>query len=327
MRRSCLPCRRLAFFLLILSPAAHAADDARTWLMKMNQAAHTLNYSGSFVYQHGDQLESMRIMRNVQGGVVRERLLSLNGAAREVIRTNQEVRCYLPDENTVVVEHRRAEARSFPSLLPESLRNLDKNYAIALGRTGRVVDRSAQEVTISPRDSYRYGYQLWADKESGLLLKANLVDDKGKVIEQFMFTSIEMGGTMPDSAFEPRDAAKGYVWYREDKENTVSTSASKEWQVKRLPPGFTLSMHMTRMIPKHKTPVEHLVYSDGLAVVSVFVEKLDSDQADTSDANEVMHIGAVHARGLNIGTHQVTVMGEVPIITVDMIGDSIAPMP
>ncbi len=327
MRRSSLSYRPLAFFLLILTPAAHAAEDARAWLMKMNQAAHTLNYSGSFVYQHGDQLESMRIMRNVQGGVVRERLLSLNGAAREVIRTNQEVRCYLPDENTVVVEHRRAEARSFPSLLPQSLRNLDKNYAIALGRTGRVVDRNAQEVTISPRDSYRYGYQLWADKESGLLLKANLVDDKGKVIEQFMFTSIELGGAMPDSAFEPRDAAKGYVWYREDKENTISTSASKEWQVKRLPPGFSLSMHMTRMIPNHKAPVEHLVYSDGLAVVSVFVEKLDSEQPDTNDASDVMHIGAVHARGLNIGTHQVTVVGEVPIITVDLIGESIAPMP
>ncbi len=326
MRRSSLSYQPLAFFLLMLTPAAQAADDARDWLMKMNQAAHTLNYSGSFVYQHGDQLESMRILRSVQGGLVRERLLSLNGAAREVIRTNQEVRCYLPDENAVVVEHRRAEARSFPSLLPQSLRNLDKNYAIALGGTARVVDRNAQEVTISPRDSYRYGYQLWADKESGLLLKANLVDDKGKVIEQFMFTSIELGGTLPDSAFEPRDAGKDYVWYREDKESAASTSTSKEWEAKRLPPGFTLSMHMTRRIPNRKTPVEHMIYSDGLAVVSVFVEKLGNEPA-ASDASDVMHIGAVHARGINLGTHQVTVVGEVPVITVDLIGESIVPMP
>ncbi len=318
--------RPLAFFILILTPTAPAADDARAWLMKMNQAAHTLNYSGSFVYQHGDQLESMRILRSVQGGLVRERLLSLNGAAREVIRTDQEVRCYLPDENAVVVEHRRAEARSFPSLLPQSLRNLDKNYTIALGGTARVVDRNAQEVTISPRDSYRYGYRLWADKESGLLLKANLVDDKGKVIEQFMFTSIELGGTLPDSAFEPRDAGKDYVWYREDKESAVSTNASKEWEVKRLPPGFTLSMHMTRKIPNRKTPVEHMIYSDGLAVVSVFVEKLGNEPV-SHDASDVMHIGAVHARGLNIGTHQVTVVGEVPVITVDLIGESIVSMP
>jgi sigma-E factor negative regulatory protein RseB len=327
MRHSSLSCQPLAFFLLILAPSVHAADDARAWLMKMNQAAHTLNYSGSFVYQHGDQLESMRILRKVQGGLVRERLMSLNGAAREVIRTDQEVRCYLPDENTVVVEHRRAEARSFPSLLPQSLRNLDKNYAIALGHSARVVDRDAQEVMISPRDNYRYGYQLWADKESGLLLKANLVDDKGKVIEQFMFTSVELGGTIPDSAFEPRDAGKGYVWYREDKASAASTGAGKEWEVKRLPPGFTLSMHMTRKIPNRKTPVEHMIYSDGLAVVSVFVEKLENEQPASGNAGDVMNIGAVHARGVNIGTHQVTVVGEVPVITVDLIGESVARLP
>jgi sigma-E factor negative regulatory protein RseB len=326
MSRVSLSYHPLAFCLLLLSPVAHAAEDARAWLMKMNQAAHTLNYSGSFVYQHGDQIESMRILRKVQGGLVRERLLSLNGAAREVIRTDQEVRCYLPDENTVVVEHRRAEARSFPSLLPQSLLNLDKNYAIALGGSARVVDRNAQEVTISPRDNYRYGYRLWADRESGLLLKANLVDDKGKVIEQFMFTSVELGGVIPDTAFEPREAGKDYIWYREEKENAVSSSINKEWEVKRLPPGFTLSMHMTRMIPNRKTPVEHMIFSDGLAVVSVFVEKLENEPV-AGDTSDVMHIGAVHARGINIGTHQVTVVGEVPVVTVDLISESIAPIP
>ena len=327
MRHGVLPHCPLVFFLLLLAQSAHAADDARAWLMKMNQAAHTLNYSGSFVYQHGERIESMRILRKVQGGLVRERLISLNGAAREVIRTDQEVRCYLPDENTVVVEHRRAEARSFPSLLPQSLRDLDRNYAIALGGLARVVDRTAQEVMITPRDNYRYGYQLWADKESGLLLKANLVDNKGQVIEQFMFTSVEIGGILPDAAFEPRDAGKDYVWYREDKEKAAAASSSKTWEVKHLPPGFTLSMHMTRMLPNRKAPVEHMIYTDGLAVVSVFVEKLENQQPAPGDVIDVMHIGAVHARGINIGTHQVTVVGEVPVITVDLIGESIAPLP
>ena len=128
-----LRCCPLAVFLLLLNSAVHAGDDAHAWLLKMNQASRDLSYSGFFVYQHGDQLESMRILRKVQGGLVRERLVSLNGAAREVIRTDQEVRCYLPDENMVVVEQRRLEARSFPSLLPQSLRNLDKNYLITLG--------------------------------------------------------------------------------------------------------------------------------------------------------------------------------------------------
>lgn len=317
----------LAVVLLMLTPISHAAEDARDWLMKMNKAALTLSYSGSFIYQHGGQIESMRILRKVQGGLLRERLVSLNGAAREVIRTNQEVRCYLPDENTVVVEHRRAEARSFPSLLPQSLRNLDRNYAIAVGKTARVVDRKAQEVTIIPRDNYRYGYQLWADTETGLLLKANLVDDQGKVVEQFMFTSIELDAPLPDSAFEPRDEAKNYVWYREDKDSAATVSTRKEWEAKRLPPGFSLSMHMTRRVPNRKALVEHMIYSDGLAVVSVFVEKLQPEQSAARDISSILHIGAVHARGLNIGTHQVTVVGEVPVITVDLIGESIVPMP
>ena len=316
----------LAVFLLLVNSAVHAGDDANTWLLKMNQASRNLSYSGSFVYQHGDQLESMRILRKVQGGLVRERLVSLNGAAREVIRTDQEVRCYLPDENMVVVEQRRLEARGFPSLLPESLHNLDKNYIITLGASERVVDRNTRIVTISPRDSYRYGYRLWADEKTGLLLKANLVDDRGLTIEQFMFTSIEIDGKIPDSAFEPRAPGKDYAWHREGKDAIQSLTADSAWKVSRLPPGFTLSMHMRRMIPQRKTAVEHIIYSDGLAVVSVFIEKL-ADKPALGDFTDGMHIGAVHARARVIDTHRVTVVGEVPAATVDMMGASVVPAP
>ena len=324
MMRCGLRCCPLAFFLLLLNATARAGDDAHAWLLKMNQASRDLSYSGSFVYQHGDQLESMRILRKVQGGLVRERLVSLNGAAREVIRTDQEVRCYLPDENMVVVEQRRLEARSFPSLLPQSLRNLDKNYIIALGDSERVVDRNVQIVTISPRDSYRYGYRLWADKETGLLLKANLVNDKGLTIEQFMFTSIDLDGKIPDSAFEPRASGKDYAWHREGKDAIQPLSADSAWKVSRLPPGFTLSMHMRRMIPRRKAAVEHMIYSDGLAVVSVFVEKL-ADKSALNDFTDRVHIGAVHTRARVVNDHRVTVVGEVPAATVDMMGESVVP--
>ena len=324
MRRCGLRYYPLAFLLLLFNAAARAGDDAHTWLLKMNQASRDLSYSGSFVYQHGDQLESMRILRKVQGGLVRERLVSLNGAAREVIRTDQEVRCYLPDENMVVVEQRRLEARSFPSLLPQSLRTLDKNYLITLGDSERVVDRNAQTVTISPRDIYRYGYRLWADKETGLLLKANLVDHMGVTIEQFMFTSIDFDGKIPDSAFEPSASGKDSAWYREGKNTLQPLNANSAWKVGRLPPGFTLSTHMRRMIPRRKAAVEHMIYSDGLAVVSVFIEKL-TDKSTLDDFTDRAHIGAVHTRARVIDTHRVTVVGEVPVATVDMMGESVAP--
>lgn len=326
MMRCDLRCYSLAFVLVLLNATAHAGEDAYAWLLKMNQASRDLSYSGSFIYKHGDHLESMRIFRKVQDGVVRERLVSLNGAAREVIRTDQEVRCYLPDENIVVVEQRRLEARSFPSLLPQSLRNLDKNYVIVLGESERVVDRDTQAVTIFPRDRYRYGYQLWADEETGLLLKANLVDDKGATIEQFMFTSINVNSDIPDSAFEPHTSGKNYAWHRESKDAIQSLPTDSAWKIARLPPGFTLSMRMRRMIPRRKEAVEHMIYSDGLAVVSVFVEKL-ADKSALDDFTDRVHIGAVHTRARVIDTHRITVVGEVPAVTVDMLGDSVIPPP
>jgi sigma-E factor negative regulatory protein RseB len=271
-------------------------------------------------------MESMRILHKVQGGAVRERLVSLNGAAREVIRTNDEVRCYLPDENSVVVEHRKAGSRSFPSLLPPSLRELAANYRITSGATRRIVDRQAKEVNILPKDRYRYGYQLWMDQETGLLLKAGLVDAAGQVIEQFMFTHVEIGGTIPDAAFEPRSHGKDYVWYREDKEVIRPVNQGAGWLARELPPGFSLSVHSIRMIPARKTPVEHLVYSDGLAVVSVFIEKLESGAESTAEVSEMTRIGAVHTRGRIVDAHRVTVVGEVPEASVDLIGNSVAPV-
>ncbi|MFQ5546575.1 MAG: sigma-E factor regulatory protein RseB domain-containing protein, partial [Acidiferrobacterales bacterium] len=174
--------RNPTFFLALLafSSAAAAGDAAYDWLMRMNQATRMLNYDGTFVYQHGDQLEAMRIIHAVRDGSVRERLVSLNGSAREVIRDDQQVMCYLPDRKSIIVEHRFVgRDKSFPVILPESVTVLKKNYMIQLGAPGRVAGRAAQVVIIRPRDQYRYGYHLWADKETGLLLKADLVDHMG----------------------------------------------------------------------------------------------------------------------------------------------------
>lgn len=309
----------LAVLLGLAAPLAQAAD-AQALFARIHQAGRSLDYEGTFVYQHGDQLESLRIVHKGGTGKVRERLVSLNGAPREIIRTDSEVRCYLPDENAVLVEHRRADNRNFPALLPDSLAQLKGKYKISVGKQGRVAGRKAVSVHIKSRDAYRYGYLLWADEASGLLLKASLLDEHGGVVEQYMFTQVSIGKPIPESELKPQYPTKGIIWQRaDDKMPALSTG---QWTAARLPAGFSLSTRMMRMLPARKQPVEHLVYSDGLAVVSVFVEKV-GDEAKPNVLSGLTHMGAVHAFGKVVDGHQVTVVGEAPALTVDMIGESV----
>ncbi|MBS1235686.1 MAG: sigma factor RpoE negative regulatory protein RseB [Proteobacteria bacterium] len=309
----------LAVQLGFAASLAQAAD-AQTLFARMHQVGRSLDYEGTFVYQHGDQLESLRIVHKTGTGGVRERLVSLNGAPREIIRTDSEVRCYLPDENAALIEHRRAGDRNFPTLLPDSLALLEGNYKVHVGKEGRVAGRKAVSVRIKPRDAYRYGYLLWADEASGLLLKASLLDEHGGVVEQYMFTQVSIGKPIPESELKPQYPTKGIVWQRADDETQALSTG--QWTAARLPAGFTLSARMMRMLPAHKQPVEHLVYSDGLAVVSVFVEKV-GDEAIPNALSGLTHMGAVHAFGKVVDGHQITVVGEAPALTVDMIGESV----
>jgi len=296
--------------------------------MKMNRAAGTLNYDGVFVYQFADQLQTMRIIHRADGNSQRERLVALSGVGREVIRNDREVRCYLPDENAVLVEHRKSDSVGFPNLIPKSLAELDRNYDIRLGKTSRVANRKAQSVIIRPKDGYRYGYHLWADTDTGLLLKAYLIDHPGTIIEQFVFTQVNIGINIPDSDLEPHNKGKDYVWYREPAPDDAPLQGATKWMATSLPQGFILSTRTLRRITNHSMPVEQLVFSDGLSVVSVFIESLDASAGSSArpgSLNGLTAKGAVYAYGTRVDNHQITAVGEAPSITVRIIGQSITP--
>lgn len=299
------------------------ADEAHEWLLRVHRSAQQLNYEGTFVYQHGGQLDTMRVFHRAAEGVVKERLVSLTGPAREVIRTDDEVVCYLPDQKSVYVEHRRFDGKGFLAIVPERLPDLEENYVIELGKIARIAGRPAQQLVIRARDDYRYGYTLWADRETGLLLKADLTNDKGKVLEQFMFTQINIGGDIPPAALEPQTPAEGMVWYRDSR--VADGAPTRSWRPARLPKGFKLSSSVIRRLPKADRVVEQLVYSDSLAAVSVFVEKLDGGAAETLEGP--MRMGALYALGKILDGHYITVVGEVPAKTIVMIGSSLAVAP
>lgn len=305
---------------LLVSFPVYAANEAYDWLMRIKQAARTTNYEGVFVYQNGPRLETMRIYHRASNGVVEERLVSLTGPAREVVRTGKEVRCYLPDQKSVVVEFRPLDRDSFPAIIPDRPSDLEENYVIELGKPMRVADRPAQRLLIRPRDDFRYGYQLWADIETGVLLKAEVLDDESEVLEQFMFTQINVGGEIPDSALAPQTPNEGMVWYRDVE---LSTPPEQSWRATRLPKGFQLSSTVIRKLPKRNRLVEQLVYSDGLAAVSVFVEKLEGRRGRV--VPQPPSRGALNVVGRPMNAYNVIVVGEVPTKTVTMISNSLVP--
>lgn len=297
------------------------------WLMRINDAARHLNYTGIFVYVQGDRVESMQVTHLAKGDVMRQRIYSLNGAPREVIRDAKQVWCYAPDKKLGVHEYRQVSEQGFPNLLPRGLDRLAKYYKVRMGKSGRIADRGAQEILVVPRDEYRYGYDLWADRKTGLLLKAVLLDGRNRPIEQYLFTDVEIGTYIPPEDLEAVTPKKDLVWYGDAQSGDAGSETGEmpalNWVIEHVPAGFMLTRKIKRLSPMRNKMLEHYVYSDGLAAVSVFVEKIQDESS--ARLNGVNRMGAAHAFGREINGHQITVVGEVPSKTVDLIGRSVRP--
>jgi len=312
--RSRRPALRLALgaVVAVAGIGSALADDATDWLMRIDRAGRERSYDGVFVYLHGRQMEAMRIVHRVRGNDRDERLYSLNGEAREVIRDAREVWCYLPGRKLGMRELRRVSDRSFPAFLSDSRSTLPETYRVALGPRDRVADRPAQVVTVMPRDGYRYGYQLWADESTALLLKADLIDERGLPLEQYMFTHVSIDQPIDDQALSPRTPREALVWHG-DEDSEESMPKKGAWTVGPLPAGYRPAGDVMRRPPSKHGYVRHLVFSDGIATVSVFIERRSAGEAPMEGLS---HMGAVNAFGRVLDDFQVTVVGEVPAATV-----------
>ncbi len=315
----------LALFLLPLTVySADTSTDAIKWLEKMAVAMKTLNYEGAFVYVHDNQIESMQIIHGRDETGEHERLFSLNGAAREILRVNDELKCILPDSQAVLVEKSRPKQYIPPALLTIT-KKLGRFYEFKVLGEDRVADKIAQVIAVHPKDPYRYGYRLWLDKKTGLLLKSDLVNARGQSLEQIMFTRLDVLDHMPNKHLEPVIDGHDFKWFESKQQPDISSSnkgaARKSgWKVTHVPGGFTKSMQKIHSLPRNRMPVEHMVFTDGFSSISVFIEK----PQELKDIFEgVSHMGAVHAYGTMISGHQVTVVGEVPEDAVMIIGDSV----
>lgn len=306
--------RTLALAAVFAAGAAEAqSPQTLGWLRKMYEASQKLSYQGTFVYQQGSRSETSRITRYGAGDI--ERLEVLDGVPREIVRTRDTVRCYLPDSKVVKIEQRAAD-RSFPALLPEKVGELAQHYDISLGETRRIAGLDCQAVLLRPKDDLRYGYQLYADAGSGMLLKAVTVDAGGKTIEQFSFTEIRIGNVTRDMVRTRHSAA---TWRIDNAEASPAQLAG--WGLSSELPGFHKIVELKRRLGESR-PVRQVVYSDGLAAVSVFIEPLDTARRE-SVRTGLASVGAIHIYTREVANHMVTVVGEAPAASVQRIANSV----
>ena len=306
--------RAYAFAIALASGAVQAqAPETLGLLRKMHDATQKLSYKGTFVYQNGSRSETSRITRYVDAQGDIERLEVMDGVPREIVRTKDTVRCYLPGARLVKVDRRTD--RNFPALLPERLSAVAKNYDISLGETRRIAGYDCQAVVLTPKDNLRYGYRLYADPASGMLLRAVTVDTNGEQVEQFMFTELTIGGVTRDMV-RPRHASRN--WRVEDAEAAPARLAG--WGLSSELPGFHKVVELKRRLSDQR-PAGQVVYSDGLAAVSVFIESLEGRPEPVRPG--LASMGAIHIYTREVANHVVTVVGEAPAASVQRIANAV----
>jgi len=304
---------RFAALSLLFTVGVALGAEPREWLERMNKALTTRNYIGVFTHNHGGRVETLKIIHRVRGRDVSERLLSLDGPGREFIREGNELTCYLPDRRTVIVEQRAPDGPLLGAL-PAIDDSDSQVYEIRGGERERLLGRATRVVALQPRDQYRYGYRLWIDEETAMPLKTQLCAGSGEVIEQIVFSTIDLPGRIPDSMFKPQVDASTFNWQRSDRQQLASNTVPALWDAMKLPAGFRMQMSTVQTLPGSNEPVQHIVYTDGIATVSVFVEQRN---ADSKPAEGPSRVGSSSAFSTVVDGHQVTAVGEVPLATVE----------
>jgi sigma-E factor negative regulatory protein RseB len=327
-----VPCALVGALLTTLPQRSHGADDPREWLEKMNKALATRNYDGTFFHlSAGGRVETMRIVHRVRAGRVTERLQSLDGSGREFVRANDELTCYLPDQHTVLVEQRQNNG-PFLGSLPQFDASVNDFYRIEALPATHILGRPARVIAVNPKDQFRFGYRLWLDEKTAMPLKTQLCDPRGQVIEQIFFARLDMPENIPDGDLAPTVRTEGMRWVRQGLSPDSASAALGAYRASQLPPGFRLTVQGAQTLGGASSPASHLVYSDGLATVSVFVEEQSAAAPGAAvspnaqpelPVQGLARVGSGYAFSTVVQGHQVTAVGEVPAQTVEFIAHSV----
>jgi sigma-E factor negative regulatory protein RseB len=299
-----------------------AADDAWLMLQKSAYAARELNYQGVFVYQNGKQTSSVQIthMNNAGREMTRNVVLDNNPQAnqpREVYSQGSDIVIVQQKNQKTVIEKRRGQ-NLFPAMLPTDFRSIKASYSAQLGAKEYVAGREAQIIDLVSNDAFRYSYKIWADTEYGLLLKMTLVDSKNKTLEQIEFNQLSTLNSQDVNWFHPKiDVTKSY----EMQDKTAVNHVTSDWIVAELPIGYVKVDHRSLVVPGKTTPVDQMIFSDGIGSVSLFIEPVTKGIRPKMGQ---MSIGSTNVCAHVLDGYQITVVGEVPAATVMQIAKAVS---
>ena len=303
--------------------SASAPADMRAWLLRIHDAASRQNFQGTFVVSGGGNVASARISHFSEGHDQYERIESLDGRQRKVFRRNDVVATVWPASHVAMIEQ-RGMLNSFPALLQAGDDGLAGWYDVKAEGHDRIAGHEANVLDVKARDALRYGYRLWADRASGLLLRADVIGDHGEVLETSSFSDVAIGvRPQPDSVVQAMRRLDGY---RIVKPVMTPTRLEIEgWSMRQIAPGFRLVSCVSRQIEAMgdggasadpaAPPVIQAIYADGLTYVSVFIEPLRTSR---HGAPMLGALGATSTLTQPLGDWWITVIGDTPPATLKL---------
>lgn len=299
-------------YLLLAVPATADVGGPHEWLDRMASAVQTIDYEGTVIRISEGRAEAMKVIHTVKDGIVREKLIAQEGNGLEIIRNGNEVHCILPEQKSVLVEEWNNQSTLF-STLPSSDIRVGSEYDVKIVGKERVAGRAALQLAIKPHDSYRYEHRVWLDVDTGFPLQTQLIGHDRIPLEQVKFAEISFGREIHASAFEPSLSTQNFKWFNHQ-QRRVSAVAESNWYCGDLPIGFAPVSVQEETMQGIDEPVTHILYSDGLANVSVFIAEHRNQRV-----SERSRVGASNSFSKVIDGFRVTAVGEVPEATVERV--------
>lgn len=325
----CMAYARMAFAVISCWWAAHglamaqsAAAEAsvNTWLLRMHEASGQRAYSGTFVVSAGGNLTSAKIWHICDGTQQMERVEPLSGTPRAIFRRNEQVVTFYPQSKVAVVE-RRESLGLFPNLLKSNDADIGQSYQLKVLGAARVAGFDADVLQLVPKDNLRYGYRIWSEKKTGLVIQLQTLDLKGQVIEQAAFSELQLDA--PVSMGQLSQMMGNTQGYRLDHPDLQKTTANGQgWVMLKEVSGFKpVGCYKRPAVTPGKAfntgaqPMQWM-FSDGLATVSLFVEMFDRHNHVREGMTDMG--GATHILTRRMGDWWLTAVGEVPSSTLSI---------
>lgn len=314
----------LGMCLLVLPMLVLAEDDWQLF-QKVTEAGRQQSISGTYLHQMKDTLETFRIVRLGAASSVQERRVALDGPPREIVRNGEQLTCYAPDKKSLLAAKISA-MRLFPALMSDDVADISQSYTLRKLGPDRVAQRDCNWLEVRARDQQRYTERICVDQTTALPLKMmTLTPRSNEVVEQYTFTAIDLSPPRDKSQLKPQYKLSNQLRGPVQPQSAADGNAGRS-EIGGLPSGFKLVRSVQRTMPggSNAQPVHHMVYSDGLVMLSLFVEPMPADIPASMRKVQSMNLhGAINMATNSQGEQMLTLVGDMPEATLANLARSV----